>query len=393
MKKLILAVGARPNFMKAAPLYDKLKKNPEQHLVFVHTGQHYDFEMSQIFFEDLNLPKPHYFLNVGSGSHAEQTGRIMMDFEDVLFKEKPDSVVVFGDVNSTIACCLAAHKLHIPVFHVEAGLRSYDRSMPEEINRKLTDLASDLLFTHCDDANNNLKKEGFRNIHFWDDLQTDSSSIFSPIPLVVNVGNVMIDSLKMIIGKIDSDFEMSVFKKHRFDYGEKSIRFGLVTLHRPDNVDKKESLQTIFQQLKTISKMIPLIFPLHTRTKQNMKKIGISIKSDDNLRLTKPLSYKEFVTVMKNATFVLTDSGGIQEETTYLQIPCLTLRPNTERPVTITSGTNRLVTVHDLERNVKSLLKTENKLFAETNIPLWDGNSSQRIAWIIQKYLALKPTS
>lgn len=352
---VFLVVGARPNFMKMAPLYFELKRNKVFNPVVVHTGQHYDYEMSQAFFEDLDLPKPHYFLGVGSGTHAEQTAKIMIEFEKVLLKEKPDLVVVFGDVNSTLACSITAKKLLIPVAHIEAGLRSFDNTMPEEINRKVTDAVSNLLFTPSKDGNKNLIKEGVnhRKVYF--------------------VGNIMIDSLTTILKKIDKSYEDKILQK--FDLQRKS--YTLITLHRPSNVDNKESLEKILDFLNSLSQNIPVIFPIHPRTKKNIDEFGIKFVFNREFNIVESLRYKEFITLERNAKFVLTDSGGVQEETTYLNIPCLTLRPNTERPITIIEGTNELVTLEDLEGKVKLILSENWKV---GRVPeLWDGKTAQRV--------------
>ena len=359
---VFLVVGARPNFMKMAPLYFELKRNKVFNPVVVHTGQHYDYEMSQAFFEDLDLPKPHYFLGVGSGTHAEQTAKIMIEFEKVLLKEKPDLVVVFGDVNSTLACSITAKKLLIPVAHIEAGLRSFDNTMPEEINRKVTDAVSNLLFTPSEDGNKNLIKEGVnhRKVYF--------------------VGNIMIDSLTTILKKIDKSYEDKILQK--FDLQRKS--YTLITLHRPSNVDNKGSLEKILDFLNSLSQNIPVIFPIHPRTKKNIDEFGIKFVFNREFNIVESLRYKEFITLERNAKFVLTDSGGVQEETTYLNIPCLTLRPNTERPITIIEGTNQLVTLEDLEGKVKLILSENWKV---GRVPeLWDGKTAERVVKKILRY-------
>lgn len=361
LPKVFLVVGARPNFMKMAPLYFELVKEKGVKTSTVHTGQHYDYEMSQAFFEEFDLPKPNYFLGVGSGTHAGQTGKIMIEFEKVLSKEKPDLVVVFGDVNSTLACSITARKLFIPVAHVEAGLRSFDMTMPEEINRKLTDAISDLLFTPSKDGDENLMKEGIsRNkIHL--------------------VGNIMIDSLITILGKINKSYEDKVLQK--FDLQKED--YVLVTLHRPSNVDSKDSLEEILNFLNDLSQETSVIFPMHPRTKRNIDKFGIKIVFDKKFYISKPLKYKEFIVLEKNAGFVLTDSGGIQEETTYLNLPCLTLRPNTERPITITEGTNELVNMENIEEKVGLILSGNRK---QGKVPqLWDGKTAKKIAEIIYR--------
>lgn len=355
MKKIILVVGARPNFMKAAPLYHIIKKQNKINVILLHTGQHYDYEMSQIFFEDLDLPKPDYFLNVKSGSHAEQTAKIMVEFEKVLLKESPDMVVVFGDVNSTVACSLVAKKMQILNVHVEAGLRSYDDTMPEEINRRITDSISDLLLTPSKDANSNLLKEGI-----------DKEKIFL-------VGNIMIDSLIVASNKIVD--EENILNK----FCVKKKEYCLITIHRPSNVDDKQKLSQIISRINRISRKIASIFPVHPRTSKNLQEWKVKVGTQ--VKLVLPLGYREFITLEKNAGLVITDSGGIQEETTFLGIPCLTLRPNTERPITIKLGTNKLVTEQTLIDEVDFILTYKNR--KRKIPPLWDGQTALRISDIL----------
>lgn len=321
--KVILVVGARPNYMKAAPIFFELKKYKQFKPIIVHTGQHYDKEMSDLFFRDLKLPKPDVYLGVGSASHAVQTARIMEKFEPVCLKEKPDLVMVVGDVNSTIACALTAVKLGIKVAHVEAGLRSFDRTMPEEINRLLTDQISDYLFTTCEDADTNLIREGIdrKKISF--------------------VGNAMIDTLMRLRAKSKAP---GMLRKYGFIPRKQS--YGLATLHRPSNVDKKKTLQGILSAISEVSNYLPVILPLHPRTEKQLDDMHFLCYDPEfhkGILFTPPLGYLEFMGLMKNAALVLTDSGGIQEETTILGVPCLTIRENTERPITITQGTNKLV--------------------------------------------------
>jgi len=360
--KVVLVAGARPNFMKIAPLWSEMNRLPSDfEPIILHTGQHYDYEMSKVFFEDLDLPEPHYFLGVGSGTHAEQTGKIMIDFERVIQNENPDLVVVFGDVNSTLACSVTAKKLFIPVAHVEAGLRSFDMTMPEEINRKVTDAISDILFTPSKDGNENLIREGVeRNrIHF--------------------VGNIMIDSLISILKRIDPSYEDKVFQK----FGLQRNHFVLVTLHRPSNVDDKNDLWRVMNFLNTLSLRIPVIFPVHPRTKKNINGFDAGLASNRDFKVLEPLRYKEFITLEKYSKFVLTDSGGIQEETTYLNVPCLTLRTTTERPITITQGTNELVSMGNIQDRMESILSGDWK---QGKTPeLWDGKTAQRIGNILKR--------
>jgi UDP-N-acetylglucosamine 2-epimerase (non-hydrolysing) len=360
--KVLLVAGARPNFMKIAPLWLEMNQFPSLFTpILLHTGQHYDYEMSKVFFEDLDLPEPDYFLGVGSGTHAEQTARIMIEFEKVLLRDRPDLVMVVGDVNSTLACSVTAKKLLIPIAHVEAGLRSFDMTMPEEINRKLTDAISDLLFTPSMDGNRNLVQEGVSpdKIHF--------------------VGNIMIDSLIRVLNRITELDEDRVLS----EFGLEKGHYVLVTLHRPSNVDHRETLSKIFHFLSSLSAKIPVIFPVHPRTKKNMDGFGVDESLQQNFKIIEPLRYREFIALEKRPQFVLTDSGGIQEETTYLNVPCLTLRPNTERPVTIVKGTNELVAIDQLKEKTDLILAGSWK---QGRMPeLWDGKTGQRIVEILKK--------
>jgi UDP-N-acetylglucosamine 2-epimerase (non-hydrolysing) len=317
--------------------------------------------MSKVFFEDLDLPEPHYFLGVGSGSHAEQTAKIMMEFEKVLLKEKPDWVAVFGDVNSTLACSVTAKKVFIPVAHIEAGLRSFDMTMPEEINRKVTDAISDMLFTPSEDGNKNLLKEGIQKnkIYF--------------------VGNIMIDSLVAVLKKMNAAYENRILRK--FDLEKEN--FVLVTLHRPSNVDDKKTLWEILNLLNSLSLRIPVIFPMHPRTRKNINNLEKNHTRNDQLRMVDPLRYKEFIILEKTSKCVLTDSGGIQEETTYLKIPCITLRKNTERPITVIEGTNELGSIRNIKEKIEIIFSGKWK---QGSIPdLWDGKTAKRIVRILRE--------
>jgi UDP-N-acetylglucosamine 2-epimerase (non-hydrolysing) len=340
--------------MKAAPVMRALAQKPGLRQVLVHTGQHYDQNMSDVFFRELEIPEPDFNLAVGSGTHAVQTGQIMMRFEPVIKKDRPDLVLVYGDVNSTIAAALVCSKLGIRVAHVEAGLRSFDRSMPEEINRLLTDQIADLLFTPSEDGDQNLLREGIpaERIHF--------------------VGNVMIDTLVRLLPKAAVSLPQAL-----------PSRYALVTLHRPSNVDEPQMLQGILRVLGEISQELPVIFPIHPRTAQRIAQLGFH--PGENFLFWEPQSYLQFLALQQKATVVITDSGGIQEETTFLGIPCLTLRDSTERPVTATVGTNLLVG-RDLKRlqgEVRALLCGHRKQGKVP--PLWDGQAAQRIAGIICK--------
>ncbi len=358
MIKVLLIVGARPNFMKVAPIYAEMKRRPaEFEPLIVHTGQHYDAAMSDAFFDDLGMPKPNVYLGVGSGSHAIQTAKVMTEFEPIVLEHKPDWVVVVGDVNSTIACALVCSKLGVKVAHVEAGLRSRDRSMPEEINRLLTDSISDLLLTTSQDADENLASEGI------------------PSQKIRFVGNVMIDSLL-------EHLKIAERSTIREDLGVAETDYAVLTLHRPSNVDDRVIFSGILGSLIAISERLPIIFPVHPRTKAKIDEFGFKDSiNDSNIRLIEPLGYLDFMRLYSGATLVLTDSGGIQEETTVLGIPCLTLRDNTERPVTIELGTNVLVGTdpEKIKRAAFEILDEENSTRSASIPPLWDGKTAGRI--------------
>jgi UDP-N-acetylglucosamine 2-epimerase (non-hydrolysing) len=367
--KIANIVGARPNFMKIAPIMEQMKHEPSIDPLLVHTGQHYDEEMSKLFFDDLELPRPDIDLEVGSASHAVQTAEIMRRIEPVLLSEKPDLVLVVGDVNSTIACALVAAKLHIKIAHVEAGLRSYDRRMPEEINRVLTDAVSDYLFTTDRMAHHNLAQEGIseEKIYF--------------------VGNVMIDTL---LKNREKAKQSNILNKLGFaadGLGNKK-RFAVLTLHRPSNVDKRNTLERILTALDEISRNIPIIFPAHPRTRRQIHDFGFNEffkepGGENGLWLINPLGYLDFMQLMSEAHFVLTDSGGIQEETTVLGIPCITMRENTERPITVTEGTNVIVGT-DKQKILDESEKIIRGNGKSGKIPeFWDGKAAERIVNIL----------
>lgn len=348
-------VGARPNFMKLAPLFHTLERHRAVRQTVVHTGQHYDVDMSDVFFQDLGLSAPDINLQVGSGSHATQTSQIMTRCESVLADRRPDVVIVYGDVNSTIAAALVCAKLRIRLAHVEAGLRSFDRSMPEEINRVLTDQIADLLFTPSADGNQNLEREGI------------------PAERVFMVGNVMIDTLLQVLPQTKACTPDGI-----------PARYALVTLHRPSNVDDHLWLERLLSTLDDISAELPIVFPVHPRTRQHLgDRYGGATGNRSTVLILPPLSYRSFLALERAATLVITDSGGIQEETTFLGIPCITVRENTERPVTISMGTNVLVG-HDLDLlrgEVERVLSGQAR--QGTVPPLWDGRTSERIAEVL----------
>ncbi|MBI1825967.1 MAG: UDP-N-acetylglucosamine 2-epimerase (non-hydrolyzing) [Planctomycetes bacterium] len=367
MLKILCVCGARPNFMKIAPLVDAISRTPGSKPYLVHTGQHYDDKMSHLFFEELRIPRPDVNLEVGSGSQAVQTAEIMKRFEPVCIDQKPDWVVVVGDVNSTIACALVAVKLGVKVAHVEAGLRSFDRAMPEEINRVLTDAISDLLFVSEPSGVENLRREGVapERVHF--------------------VGNVMIDALLKCRDRAAKSTILNTLEL-------RSKGYAAVTLHRPSNVDGKETFGPILAALETIAQNMPVVFPMHPRTRHSLGEMGLSRRLAEctNLKLIEPLGYLDFMKLMADASVVLTDSGGVQEETTILGVPCLTLRANTERPITITLGTNRL-TGTTTDGILRGYHEATSGASRELRAPeLWDGRAAERIVSVIEAFVATK---
>jgi UDP-N-acetylglucosamine 2-epimerase (non-hydrolysing) len=360
MKKVVHVVGARPNFMKIAPLMEAVRAGGRLQQVLVNTGQHYDENMAGGFFTELGMPRPDRDLGVGSGSHALQTGRVMIGFEEVCVEEKPDLVVVVGDVNSTMAAAIVAAKLVIPVAHVEAGLRSFDHTMPEEVNRLIADRLSNLLFTPSADADENLRKEGV------------------PDDRIHRVGNIMIDTLlrHLPLAKLDR-------VRDRIDVTESA--YAVLTLHRPSNVDDVEVLQGILGAVREVARDMPVVFPVHPRTRSRLA--GTEAVDMPGLILTDPLGYIDFLSLTAHARIVLTDSGGLQEESTALGIPCLTLRTNTERPVTITHGTNQLVGI-DRDAIIAGYHKALSQPVNGNRPPLWDGRTAPRIVDVLHQYLA-----
>ncbi|MFC1488323.1 non-hydrolyzing UDP-N-acetylglucosamine 2-epimerase [Thermodesulfobacteriota bacterium] len=364
--KIFLAAGARPNFMKVAPLVHQFKKrNGDVIWKLVHTGQHYDYEMSKAFFDDLEMPEPDFHLSAGSGSHAEQTARIMVGFEKVCLQEKPHLVVVVGDVNSTLACSITAKKLGIKVGHVEAGLRSRDMTMPEEINRMVTDSIADYLFVTEKSGLDNLRREGKNEEDiFW-------------------VGNVMIDTLYYQLNKLKVD----TGKDNPKSIVSKRDIFAVVTLHRPSNVDKQSTLVGIIEAIARISEDMPVYFPVHPRTHKQIEEFGLQELIDaSNIELHSPMPYRDFLKLWKDASLVLTDSGGLQEETTALGIPCFTIRENTERPVTIAEGTNILVGT--TRAGILSAYENfKNNGPKKGKVPqYWDGKAAERIVDVLLSF-------
>jgi len=358
-----LIAAARPNFMKIAPLYHELGRAPWCEPRIVHTGQHYDPNMSDTFFEDLRLPAPHVHLGIGSGSHAAQTGNVMIAYEKVCTESRPDWIVVVGDVNSTLACTLVGAKLLIPVAHLEAGLRSGDRTMPEEINRILTDSIADLLWTPSPDGDEHLLSAGI------------------PSKKIDRVGNIMIDSFELLAPRIR---EARTAQK----LGLAAGKYGVVTLHRPSNVDSAEQLELIVDELVSVADRLQLAFPVHPRTRQRLAQFGLAARLEEceSIRLLEPLSYIEFMGLVTECCVAITDSGGIQEETSYLGIPCLTLRENTERPITISAGTNRLISPRELHTGVSDAIT---RGIRKTSIALWDGKTAGRVAESLQRHAEL----
>ena len=357
-----LIAAARPNFMKVAPLYHALKATDWCAAQIIHTGQHYNINMSDVFFHDLGLPNSEFHLGVGSGSHAEQTGGVMIAYERICIEHRPDAIIVVGDVNSTAACAMVGAKLWIPVIHLEAGLRSGDRSMPEEINRLVTDAIADVLWTPSADANENLLAEG---------VAAEKIDL---------IGNIMIDSFEMLRKKIETSSAKS-------DLGLPDNNYALVTLHRPSNVDALDTLAPIVRELVNVSNDLPVVFAAHPRTIKNLQKFGLKEKlaSAPNVKLMEPLPYVQFMNIVTGAKLVITDSGGLQEETTYLGIPCLTMRENTERPLTITQGTNRLIRADNLVANVQLVLAGE---WPQGDCPpFWDGQTADRAVESLKRRL------
>jgi UDP-N-acetylglucosamine 2-epimerase (non-hydrolysing) len=361
--KAAVIVGARPNFMKAAPLIREFKARGRFETLLIHTGQHYDENMSRVFFEDLELPEPDIHLGVGSGSHAEQTAKIMAAFEPVLVNERFDLVIVVGDVNSTLACSLVAAKLLVPVAHVEAGLRSFDRTMPEETNRMVTDMLSRFCLTTSPEAETNLLREGV----------TPDRIFF--------VGNIMIDSLLFYLDKAEHSRILDELGLAPGDYV-------LVTLHRPSNVDDPQVFNGIMGALADIARTMPVAFPVHPRTRKVIETLGDRLQLQSDFKLIDPLGYLDFIKAERHARLVITDSGGIQEETTFLGIPCLTVRENTERPITIELGTNVLVGIDPARIRDEARRVFSGAVRAHAAPPLWDGKTAGRIADVLERHFS-----
>jgi UDP-N-acetylglucosamine 2-epimerase (non-hydrolysing) len=360
--RIDLIAAARPNFMKVAPLFHALHGQPWCRVRLVHTGQHYDKNMSEAFFRDLRLPPPDLHLGVGSGSHAEQTANVMLAYERACVADRPDLIVVVGDVNSTLACGLVGSKLHITVAHPEAGLRSRDRNMPEEINRLVTDTVADILWTPSPDGDENLLVEGVA------------------ANKITRVGNIMLDSYELMRDAIEASAA-------RDKLGLRTHEYGVVTLHRPSNVDEPEPLAALVRQLKAVGARLPLVFPVHPRTRKNLEAFGLwpELAQAPGLTLAEPLGYVDFMNLVCGARVAITDSGGVQEETTYLGIPCLTLRTTTERPITVTEGSNRLVATDALARTVEDILAGR---WRHGRKPaLWDGHTAARVVADIRRRL------
>ena len=374
---LICVVGARPNYMKMAPLLRAFRAEPRlPRAVLVHTGQHYDFALNDRLFADLELPAPDVNLEVGSGSHAVQTAEVMKRFEPVMLRYEPSAVVVVGDVNSTMACTLVAAKLHVPVVHVEAGLRSFDRGMPEEVNRVVTDQIADLLYTTERSAHANLAREGIapERAHF--------------------VGNLMIDSLQAALKKAVPPRSTLARAGIAAEWASDPAGFGVVTMHRPSNVDDPHSLAELLGILRQVSERVPLVWPIHPRTRANIDRLGLGERlAGARIACLPPQGYLEMVGLLSKARLVLTDSGGVQEETTSLGVPCLTMRPNTERPITIEQGTNTLVPRESavVLRLVDDILATGGKRGRAPE--LWDGHAAERIAGHLAGWLASRSTA
>ncbi len=361
---VLSVVGARPNFMKVGPVHRALQATPGLTSRIVHTGQHYDAKMSDVFFRQLGLPEPDFYLGIGGGSHAENTGRVMIAFEEVVLRERPDLVLVVGDVNSTLAAALVATKLHVPVAHVEAGLRSGDRAMPEEINRICTDAIADLLFVTEQSGLDHLRREGVpdERVHF--------------------VGNVMIDSLIHHRAKAASVTLPD-------ELGVERGAYALMTMHRPANVDDRAALEEIVRIVERLAARLPVVFPIHPRTRARLDETGLlgRIRSVEGLTALEPVGYLEFLHLMEHARVVVTDSGGIQEETTFLRVPCLTLRDSTERPVTVEIGTNRLLPLDAVAVETEVARMLGGAWPTGEVPPLWDGHVAERIAAVLAEYL------